>query len=362
MRFSAVLLSLFLPLLATAANADTLVWLESIEAGRAQAARTGKLLLVHFWSTHCGPCVQLDRKVYSQDQVAQSIERHFVPVKINTEVHPELARRHAIRFVPTDLVMDASGRILATQKCPPEPTRYLAGLMRLVPTANANRQAATAPTSEVKYENIVGSRYASSQTPPSVAAMPPQMSPQIPPQVPAFSPSSATPSVSPVNLQQPVQGPPSSSVARSSYAPAPSANVAQSLVPPTRTPPHTVMTPPKNEEPGLDGMCAVELTEHQKWVAGDRRWGAYHRGRLYLFAGELQQQRFLANPDHYSPVFSGYDPVVALKERRFVPGRRQHGAFYNRRVYLFASEASLAEFYQAPERFQSAATQAPVNR
>ncbi len=163
-------------------------------------------------------------------------------------------------------------------------------------------------------------------------------------------------------VQQPVQGPLSSPVARSSYAPDPPASVAQSLVPPTRTPPHTVTTPPKNEEPGLDGMCAVELTERQKWVAGDRRWGAYHRGRLYLFAGEVQQQRFLANPDYYSPVFSGYDPVVALKEGRFVPGRRQHGAFYNRRVYLFASEASLAEFYQAPERFQSAATQAPVNR
>jgi len=111
--------------------------------------------------------------------------------------------------------------------------------------------------------------------------------------------------------------------------------------------------------PGLDGMCPVELSEHQAWVAGDRRWGAHHRGRLYLFAGEVQQQRFLANPDYYSPVLSGYDPVVALREGRYVPGYRSHGAFYHGRVFLFASEANLAEFYRSPgEVAQAVADQA----
>ena len=183
MRFSAALLGYVFPLLftvalATVAQAEPLTWRTSIESGRAEAARTGKLLLVHFWSTHCGPCVQLDRKVYSQPQVAHSIASHFVPVKINTEVHPELARRHSIRFVPTDLVMDATGRILATQKCPPEPSRYLAGLMRLVPTGEANRQnasipGASAPTTALRYEDVVGSRYASNFVPGQPAATSP---------------------------------------------------------------------------------------------------------------------------------------------------------------------------------------------
>ena len=228
MRFSAVLLGCVLPLLstvaqATVAQAEPLTWLTSIESGRAEAARTGKLLLVHFWSTHCAPCVQLDRKVYSQSQVAHSIARHFVPVKINIEVHPELARRHSIRFVPTDLVKDASGRILATQRCPPEPSRYLAGLMRLVPTGEANRQATSTPgtstpgtstpgtstpTTALRYENVVGSRYASN----FVAGQPATTSPVSTSPV-STSPVSTSPvSTSPVSLHQPLAVSPQVSV------------------------------------------------------------------------------------------------------------------------------------------------------
>jgi hypothetical protein len=101
-------------------------------------------------------------------------------------------------------------------------------------------------------------------------------------------------------------------------------------------------------------MCPVELIEQKKWVTGNRQWGAYHRGRLYLFVGESQQQRFLRNPDYYSPVLSGYDPVVAFEEGQFLQGQRKHGVFFKNRVYLFASEANLAQFYQAPERFKAA--------
>ena len=140
-------------------HAGSIRWLENIDAGRAEAQQSGKLLLVHFWSTHCGPCVQLERNVYSQSEVAEAISQHFVAVKINTETHPELARRHGIRFVPTDMVIDPSGRLLATQKCPPQATRYLAGLLRLVPTAapsassNAIPQTPVAPSVPITHRN-----------------------------------------------------------------------------------------------------------------------------------------------------------------------------------------------------------------
>jgi YHS domain-containing protein len=101
-------------------------------------------------------------------------------------------------------------------------------------------------------------------------------------------------------------------------------------------------------------MCPVVLTEQKKWVVGDPQWGAYHRGRLYLFAGEAQQQRFLANPDHYSPVLSGYDPVVAFEQQQFKLGQRKHGVFFKNRIYLFASEENLKRFYQSPDRFNQA--------
>jgi YHS domain-containing protein len=96
----------------------------------------------------------------------------------------------------------------------------------------------------------------------------------------------------------------------------------------------------------------------RRWTLGDRRWGATHRGRTYLFSGPDQQRRFLADPDRYAPVLSGNDAVLAVEEGRAVPGRRQHGVFFNDRVYLFSNEESLDKFTQNPHHYASEVLQA----
>jgi YHS domain-containing protein len=119
---------------------------------------------------------------------------------------------------------------------------------------------------------------------------------------------------------------------------------------PPATPP---ATPPSTSQPplALDGTCPVELVENERWVNGDRRWGANHRGKVYLFAGKEQQSKFLREPDRYSPALSGNDPVLVLDQGQWVPGRREHGLFYDKRVFLFSSEESLAKFYREPLRY-----------
>jgi thiol-disulfide isomerase/thioredoxin/YHS domain-containing protein len=103
--------------------------------------------------------------------------------------------------------------------------------------------------------------------------------------------------------------------------------------------------------PGLEGYCPVTLAEQEQWVKGDPRWGVVHRGRVYLFAGPEQQQRFLKDFDRYAPVLSGYDPVLYAERGELADGKRAHGIFYRDRVYLFADETTLQRFWEAPERF-----------
>ena len=108
-------------------------------------------------------------------------------------------------------------------------------------------------------------------------------------------------------------------------------------------PPQNNMAPPAaagNPPLGLDGCCPVSLVEKQQWVAGDRRWGVNHRGRLYFFAGPEEQRRFFADPDRYAPVVSGNDIVLA-SEGQVVPGKtRIRRVLTEDRVYLFSSEAT----------------------
>jgi len=100
---------------------------------------------------------------------------------------------------------------------------------------------------------------------------------------------------------------------------------------------------------GMDGFCPVTLQEQERWVKGDARWGAVHRGATYLFLSQQHQQRFLSDPDRYSPVLSGLDPARYVDRGEVVPGRRAHGMWFRDKIYLFADEQSLDRFSQAPE-------------
>lgn len=109
---------------------------------------------------------------------------------------------------------------------------------------------------------------------------------------------------------------------------------------------------------GLEGYCPVTLVEEEKWARGDQRWGVIHRGRTYLFRSAEYQQRFIQQPDHYSPILSGIDPVALVDRGQVVLGRRAHGVVFDQHVYLFASEENLRKFWAAPENYAQPIRQA----
>jgi thiol-disulfide isomerase/thioredoxin/YHS domain-containing protein len=403
MRSIKILPPLLLLLLAGVASGDQLEWLESIEQARQLAAQKNKLVLVHFWSTSCGPCVRLEQQVYSQASVAEKMQAHFVMVKINTEVHPAIARQYQIRFVPTDVVMHADGRVLATQGCPTDAARYLAGLSRFAASqsiAGSNfPTGSNVPTTVHSFSEGPGGRTAAYRAAlgPRYSQPEPTISREI---IPAETIQPVTASASWSQQQRPTDGNtelmaarrplggatvaetplqrvahrstdylPGDGTAAEAYsryglpqrAPQRPSPAAPPIARGIRTSPPPVQPPyqplpvvaPISQQPVIDGMCVVELVENEHWLPGSRRWGAFHRGRLYLFAGEHQQQRFLSNPEFYSPVLSGNDPVLAVDDQQTVAGKRQHGVFYNQRIYLFTTEETLARFYQNPDWYAS---------
>jgi YHS domain-containing protein len=55
---------------------------------------------------------------------------------------------------------------------------------------------------------------------------------------------------------------------------------------------------------------------------------------------------------------SGNDPVLAIDRGQTTPGRREHGVFFENRIYLFSSEATLEEFRRNPRRYAAEVLQA----
>jgi hypothetical protein len=160
-------------------------------------------------------------------------------------------------------------------------------------------------------------------------------------------PDSAPPSAPP----QPPVGPLAPSRSPEVTGPGPVAPAGAALVLASAAPPPagSQQAPPL----GLDGYCPVTLFEHEKWVKGDPKYGAFHRGRTYLFAGPHEQARFLNDRGYekYAPALSGFDAVKYAEQGLLVDGKRVHGVFYHKQVFLFADEVGLQQFWADPERY-----------
>lgn len=107
----------------------------------------------------------------------------------------------------------------------------------------------------------------------------------------------------------------------------------------------------RSDAVALDGFCAVALVDRRIWQKGDAKFVAVLGGRTYQFASEAALKAFVANADRYTPALDGNDPVLAVDQGLTVPGRREHGAFYNGRIYLFSTEQTFQQFDAAPERY-----------
>ncbi len=312
-RFLPVIV-LFFCLHRLAIGQQPLHWESTIDSAKATAGQSNRLVLVFFCASYCGPCHRMENELRNQPGAVSALEANFVPVKINIEYYPNTAKQYGVTRVPTTVIVapNARGEVLALIPEYMSVDQYLSKLNKLA--ANAKR-----PGAGVLAQIQAG--------PPSRAAAPTGQSPLTGP--------SPTAGSAPVNPQPTVQV------------------AAIDLKKPAETGKR-----PANPLLGLDGFCPVQLVENSRWQPGKKAWGAIHRGRTYLFAGEEEQHRFLAHPDRYAPVSSGDDVVLLLEQGRSVSGYREHGLRFDGHVYLFANESTLGRFQSNPRYYAQRALQA----
>jgi len=399
---------------------QTLQWAPTIDVAQQVAARQNQLVLVHFWSPTCAPCIRMEQTVFTDPQVIRLVSSEYVPVKINVDESPAIAGQYGIQQMPTDVVLNSVGQVVFRGPSPASSAEFIGHYQQLAhqqrasgamlaqasayqnsgyqtspslpgsdnrfsqPIAGYNPANATvtsgtsgttdyAASTPPNWQNNAasngfapggaqqsGSRYSNPQT--SISTTPTVGGPA----GPVTGPSSyaGNPPATPPVFVQPngaafgTQAPPAN------YVPStpPSFNgISQNQVTatnPANFSPPVAQPPAGNPPTGMDGYCPVTLSEQSRWQLGDVRWGAVHRGRTYLFAGPSEQQRFLANPDFYAPMLSGHDPVQYIEGGKLIGGTRQHGVFYRQQVYLFSSEETLDRFWKAPEQYHAAAYQA----
>lgn len=109
------ILVLLLALLALgSAHADDIRWTTSLDAARAEAARTGHPIFFNCFARWASPCVLMDSVVFRDPLLAEWIPEHFTPLRIDMQ-SPEgrtLAERYGIDGYAYYLVLDAEGEVV----------------------------------------------------------------------------------------------------------------------------------------------------------------------------------------------------------------------------------------------------------
>jgi YHS domain-containing protein len=386
------------------ASAQGVPWVSNLESAKQAAAASNRLVLIHFSAHWCYWCKPLEKNVFAQPEVARAIETHYVPVLLDYDKHRQIARQYNIGSIPWDVVITPDGSWVKDFRSPQSPTEYVACVNEIAGREMAKRNVRYAQ------EQMLAQPQPPAQPvqagPSDMYARPQEQNQQRPvddryaeyfknrqpeTRVDPVSPPLAAMGVPPSGMASPPAqpSPPATSMpGYGSYQPSPGydlaaapqaapgfgGNPAPAQAPVFNAPSMPGFTPPAQSPPqfemqqspapaaslgqptfALDSHCPVHLVEQNSWTAGDRRWGARHRGKTYLFVSEGCQKKFLANPDRYAPALAGNDPVALVDRGQTVAGRREYGCYFgvepNRRVVLFADEASYQTFSRNPQRY-----------
>lgn len=75
----------------------------------AQAKKDGKIVLIDFYTTWCGPCKMLDKNTWTDTNVIKLLTEKTVPLKLDAEKETNLAKLYKIEAYPTILLLKPEG-------------------------------------------------------------------------------------------------------------------------------------------------------------------------------------------------------------------------------------------------------------
>lgn len=356
-------------------------WHENLVTAKSASVVSQRPLLVIFTAAWSEASDRFLQTTLSSPESVGVVCACFEAVRLDVDMNPELARRLGVTNLPTACVIDANEQLLFQFECSDSSADFVAFAARAVQHAATAKQIArpfSVPTAVNPSPSLAGVRDRLFPSDAAQAYSP--VSPTMPTTLPAVSVPPPTNVVTYPTTTQPAPTVPSEAEASSArtrpfvallestasllkgdeteeVSEPPPVQVSDPVPQPLNLDRPNVanMTPQpsmtENASMAMEGFCPVTLVEKGAWVAGNSQWGARHKGRVYLFAGPVEQQVFFASPERYAPVLSGDDPVLALDAGRNVPGDRRYGLTYESRTYLFSSPETLNVFSAAPEKY-----------
>lgn len=94
--------------LPTRASADGDIFADlTLEAALAKAGETDKMVVIDFFATWCGPCKQMDKDTWPDEDVVAWVEKHAILIKVDVDKEEAVAKEFNITAMPTVVFLKA---------------------------------------------------------------------------------------------------------------------------------------------------------------------------------------------------------------------------------------------------------------
>jgi hypothetical protein len=144
--FAAILplMGLFLPIAAAVPHAsEPIQWLRSDTDAFAQARAQHRFVILYLEAVWCHWCHVMDEKTYGDPAVRAQIDAHYVPLRIDQDLRPDLSNRYRDYGWPATVIFAANGSEIAKRQGFVEPQRF-AKLLKAV-VADPSPEAVDSP-------------------------------------------------------------------------------------------------------------------------------------------------------------------------------------------------------------------------
>ena len=81
----------------------------------AKAKAEGKPLFVDFYAVWCGPCKKMEKQIFTQPEVGEYFNKHFVALQLDAEKpeNVDVAKTYKVEAFPTLGILDGEGKALS---------------------------------------------------------------------------------------------------------------------------------------------------------------------------------------------------------------------------------------------------------